>query len=110
MFKMGGTNLWASFWWHMNRNFWNPIRLLAIVLFVPGIVLGNVTSGTMEGDTQAPYVQLFVIGRVCIALSYIAFFLHFLHFYAINKELGPKVPATRNRLSLHTVLVPEPEP
>ena len=62
------------------KSFWNTIEVLAILLFVSGMIMGNI-------DDDAIYAG----GRVLFSLSIVLFYFRLLQFFIINETLGLKV-------------------
>lgn len=76
---------------HWGLNFTNMLNLVALALFVPGAIFLNITPADAAQEAQEPYLQFGVTGAVCMASSWFFFAMRILHFYSINKQLGPCV-------------------
>ena len=73
---------------HWGQNFTNVLNLVALLLFVPGVVFLNIIPDDASQQTQDPYLEFHVTGAVCMACSWFFFAMRVLHFYAINRYLG----------------------
>ena len=70
-------------------NTWNIVDLLAIFMFVLGIILRFL-----------PYTDTLEAARVVFSLNLVVFFLRILHIFSVFKELGPKLVMIGKMVSL----------
>ena len=83
-FKLQVISFWNNLGLYIQRA-WNVIRVLALSLFVLGLLIGNLPFNTES------WLDLDTIARVMLIISTILFYFMVLHFLEKSYVFGPKI-------------------